>query len=237
MCGRYTLFSDKEALAERFRFPSTELAELTPRYNIAPTSQILTVRAQDGERQPTLMRWGLIPHWAKPGQKLPLMINARVESVADKPAYRTALRTHRCLIVANGFYEWQPAIGPARRKLPHWIGLANREAFSMAGLYCSRRVEEELLNERELSCAIVTCPANEAVAPIHERMPVILHPEAEASWLDPELDGKAEELLRLLRPVPAESLLTQAVGFGVNSVKNDDPSLLEPGDDPQLGFD
>ncbi len=236
MCGRYTLHTEKEVLAKRFELDLAELSEVPARFNVAPTDRVLTVRIHDQKRGPEWMRWGLIPHWAKPGEKRPPMINARVETAARTAAYRDAFRRHRCLILADGFYEWQPPRGPAKRKLPHWIHLASREPFAMAGIWAWWRPKDDLVAEPVLSCSILTGPANAAIEPLHDRMPVILHPEAEGPWLDPALDGKPDELRKLLVPVPAEQLRAHPVGFGVNSVKNDDPSLIEPGDDPQLGF-
>ncbi len=236
MCGRYTLHTEKEVLARRFELDAEELAELTPRYNVAPTNSVLVVRAHEGLRRAEFMRWGLIPHWAKAGDKRAPLINARAETAASSPAFRAAFKRHRCLILADGFYEWQKPTAPAKRRLPHWISLESGEPFAMAGLWAYNKREDDLLAEAVLSCSILTVDANALVAPIHERMPVILRPAAEAPWIDADLDGKTDELLDLLAPVDASELVARPVGFGVNSVKNDDASLLEPGDDPQLGF-
>jgi putative SOS response-associated peptidase YedK len=237
MCGRYTLHTEKEALAARFDFDPAEIAALKPRYNVAPTDPVLAVRVQDGARHAALLRWGLVPYFAKAINALPLMINARVEGVAKSGAFRDALREKRCLIPADGFYEWQKAAPLARRKVPHLIGLASGEPFAMAGLWARWRAKDDLAAEPLYSCTILTAPANAAIAPLHDRMPVILPRDAEARWLDPALDGDVDALLALLQPVPAGALEAHPVSIKVNSVKNDDPSLLEPStEDPQLGF-
>ena len=135
MCGRYTLHTEKELLARRFEVDLDGLGPLAPRYNVTPTQPVLTVRAADGKRFAESMHWGLIPHWTQDRAKLPPMINARCETVATRPAYRDPFRARRCLILADGFYEWQPAVGLGRRKIPHWISLPDREPFAMAGLW------------------------------------------------------------------------------------------------------
>jgi putative SOS response-associated peptidase YedK len=237
MCGRYTLHTEKEALAERFGFDPSDLAELKPRYNIAPTDPVLAVRVVEGARRAGMLRWGLVPYWARAIGALPLMINARVEGVAEKAAFREPLRQRRCLIPADGFYEWQAAGPLAKRKVPHFIGLRSGEPFAMAGLWSRWRPRDELAAEPVYSCAILTTDANAAVAPLHDRMPVILPRELEARWLDPALDDDVDAILALLQPVAAGELAIHPVSTRVNSVKNDDASLLDPSaDDPQLGF-
>jgi putative SOS response-associated peptidase YedK len=237
VCGRYTLHTEKEALAERFEFDPAALSGLAPHYNIAPTQNVVSVRARDGVRSASLMRWGLVPWWASAIGGQPLMINARVEGIADKPAFKEPFREKRCLILADGFYEWQKTGGPAKRKIPHLISLASGEPFAMAGIWSRWRPKDQLDLEPLYSCAIITTDANPAVRPLHDRMPVILPREAESYWLDPALDGDVEALLALLTPVPANTLQLHPVSSRVNSVNNDDPTLLEPDkDDPQLGF-
>ena len=237
MCGRYTLHTEKEALAERFGFDPAELAALRPRYNVAPTDPVLAVLLRDGVRHATLLRWGLVPYFAKAIKALPLMINARVEGVAKNAAFRDALREKRCLIPADGFYEWQKAGPLGKRKVPHFIGLESGAPFAMAGLWSRWRPKGELVAEPLYSCTILTAPANATVAPLHDRMPVILSRDAEARWLDPALDGQVDALLALLQSLPASALEAHPVSIKVNSVRNDDPSLLAPSsDDPQLGF-
>jgi putative SOS response-associated peptidase YedK len=232
MCGRYTLHTEKEALAERFGFDPADLALLAPRYNIAPTQDVVSVRVRDGKRQAELVRWGLVPWFAKGVDAQPLMINARVETLADKPAFRDALRRRRCLIPADGFYEWRAS---GKTKLPHWIGLRSGQPFAFAGLWSYWKPKPPQAGEPVVSCAIVTTDANAAVRDLHDRMPVILPRDAEGYWLDPALDD-VDALLALLTPVDAAELDVHPVSPRLNSVANDDASLLEPpqGDDPQL---
>jgi putative SOS response-associated peptidase YedK len=237
MCGRYTLHTEKEALAERFGFDPAALAAQPPRYNIAPTQNILTLRAAGGAREPRLMRWGFVPPFATEIGAQALMINARIETLAAKSAFRDSLRAKRCLVLADAFYEWQAGSGSHKRRIPHLVARADGEPFAMAGIFAEWRRRGELLAETLLSCAIVTTAANAAVAKLHDRMPVILPRDAEARWLDPTLDGDTEALLALLAPVPAEELHTHPVSRRVNSVNNDDPSLLALDDsEPSLGF-
>jgi putative SOS response-associated peptidase YedK len=232
MCGRFTLHTPKEILAARFAVDLGGV-DLAPRYNVAPTQPVLAVRAGEaGARRAELMRWGLVPTFAKEA-KSSGMINARVESAATRPAYRVAFRRHRCLILADGFYEWQR--GGRGGKTPYWISLASGEPFAMAGLWSFWRARELFATEPVISCAILTAPANPAVAPIHDRMPVILHPEAEAAWIE-RGEQDVERLRALLVPVPAEALRAVPVGLRVNSPRNDGPDLIRPEDIPRLGF-
>jgi putative SOS response-associated peptidase YedK len=232
VCGRFTLHTPKEILAARFAVDLSSV-DLAPRYNVAPTQPVLVVRAgEQGARRADLMRWGLVPTWATEA-KSSGMINARVESAATRPAYRVPFRRHRCLILADGFYEWQA--GGRARKTPYWVSLASGEPFAMAGLWSFWRARELFATEPVLSCAILTAPANEAIAPIHDRMPVILHPEAEAAWIE-RGEQEVERLRALLVPVPAEALRAVPVGLRVNSPRNDGPDLIRPEDIPRLGF-
>ncbi len=237
MCGRYTLHTEKEALAARFDFDPDDLEALAPRYNLAPTQNAVTVRTDRGGRVGSFMRWGLVPSWAKALSGLPQMINARVEGVETKPSFRVPFRRQRCLIPADGFYEWQAPIPPAKRKIPHLIGLASGEVFAMAGLWSVWQPKGVEDTDPLYSCAILTTAANDAVRGIHARMPVILPRMSESAWLDPELDGNVEALLALLAPIDAAELRAHPISTRVNSVRNDDPSLLALAtDDPQLGF-
>ncbi len=234
MCGRYTLHTEKEALAERFHFDPGALAELKPRYNVAPTDPVLILRRAGEGWEPKLVRWGLAPPFSKDVGSLQLMINARIETLAKKSPFRESLRAQRCLIPADGFYEWT---GGKSKRIPHLIARADREPFAIAGLFAEWRRKDDLFGETVLSCTIVTTAANAAVAKLHDRMPVILPRETESRWLDPALDEDTESLLALLRPVPSEALEVFPVSRRVNSVKNDDPTLLVPDDsEPSLGF-
>ncbi len=218
MCGRFTIFADPERLAERFQASLPE-AGLQPRYNAAPT-QHLPVILNDGPRAIQLLQWGLIPFWAKDPTIGSRMINARSETLAEKPAFRTAFKKRRCLVLADGFYEWQKT---ATGKQPMRITLASGEPFAMAGLW-------EMWNAPDGSplrtFTIVTGEPNELVAPIHNRMPAILLPEHEAIWLD----NAAEPAIwqHILRPYPAGRMSACPVSRRVNFVGNDDPSLVTP---------
>jgi len=219
MCGRFTLTTNLGAIAKRFgvaRF----LEEVGRRYNIAPTQPVIVVN-DDGTRHLTRMQWGLIPSWAKDPAIGNRMINARAETVATKPAFRAALRKRRCLIPADGFFEWTPA---GRRKQPVYITLKTREPFSFAGLWESWTSPE---GEEIWSCTIITTEANELLKPIHDRMPVILAKDAEAVWLDPTIQDP-ERLLPLLKPYQAEEMEVYAVSTKVNSPTNDGPECIEP---------
>jgi len=221
MCGRFTLTTNLGAVAARFgvsRF--LEEAGRVPRYNIAPTQLVIVVN-DDGTRHLTQMRWGLIPSWAKDPAIGNRMINARAETVATKPAFRVALRKRRCLMPADGFYEWQP-IG--RRKQPVYITLKTREPFSFAGLWETWTSSN---GEEILSCTIITTEANELLTPIHDRMPVILTRDAEAVWLDPAIQDPAR-LLPLLTPYRAEEMEVYPVNLRVNNPGNDGPECIEP---------
>lgn len=227
MCGRFTLHSPKDFIGARFGVDLSGFGELAPRYNIAPTQQVLAVRVRDGTREARRMRWGLIPHWAKADARLPLMINARCETLAARPAYRDAFRSHRCLIPADGFYEWRTNDGRKTPKTPYFLRLADGEPFAFAGLWAHWRGGAEPIT----SCAIVTAPANSALAPIHDRMPLILPREHEAAWLDPE-QRDPDALQDLLAPVGPERIAARVVSALVNSVDHDGPKLIEPAPDP-----
>lgn len=217
MCGRYSLTADPEELARRFEFAG-DWKHLAPRFNVAPTQQVLAVVGGD-ERRAGLMRWGLIPHWAKqrrPGRPL---INARAETVAERPAFRAAFRRRRCLVLADGFYEWQRAGGSKR---PMRIVLDSEEPFAFAGLWS---VWTDPEGQRISSCAIITTEANDLLKPIHDRMPVILPRDAEGFWLDPGVDDSGV-LGSLLVPYASDAMATYEVSVLVNSATNDSPEVI-----------
>lgn len=221
MCGRYTLTDpNPDRLRARFGLrESIEIAE-QPRFNIAPTDPVLAVRRRaEGERDLGRLRWGLVPgRWAERGGR-PL-INARAESLASQPAFAESFRERRCLIPADGFYEW---LRDARGKRPVWIERADGELFAFAGVWAALPAKDG--SGVLQSCAIVTCPPNELVRPIHDRMPVILTPRNEAAWLEPE--AEEEELLALLAPIASAALAMREVSDAVNDVRNDGPELIE----------
>jgi putative SOS response-associated peptidase YedK len=219
MCGRYTLATSEAALQAEFGLDEIP-ADYRPRYNIAPSQEVLAV-IRDGDRlRAGWLRWGLIPFWAKDPSIGNRMINARAETLATKPAFRQAFERRRCLIIADGFYEWQ-AEGAV--KVPYWIHREGRRPFAFAGLWDRWRPPE---GEPIVSCAIVTTRATEALRPIHERMPVILPPGARERWLDP--DAGREELMALLTPYPGADLAAHAVTTLVNSPRNDIPECIAP---------
>jgi putative SOS response-associated peptidase YedK len=218
MCGRFTQAADGEIIFKVFELP--EPPELAPRYNIAPTQDVAAVRIVAGGRRLALLQWGLIPSWAKERAMGARMINARAETLAEKPAYRSAFRARRCLIVADGFYEWQKTGG---RKQPCFIGFRDGRPFGFAGLWERWHGEGEAAVE---SCSIVTTEANELLAPIHDRMPVIIDPKQFALWLDPSVTDTSR-VGELLRPYPSEAMEAYPVSLLVNNPANDAPACRE----------
>ena len=227
MCGRYSLTGPNPAQV-RARFGLEESVEVRRRFNVAPGDDVVCVTTtRDGAPRGELLRWGLVPHWAKDPATGFKMINARAETVADKPAYRDAFARRRCLVVADGFYEWRREA--SGRKAAHWITRSDGEPFAFAGLWATwRRDTDDPLALR--TCSIVTTRANARVAELHDRMPVILPPEAEAAWLD---HATPEPVLQeLLRPFPAVQTAMRPVGPAVNDARYDGPACLEPPPEP-----
>jgi len=222
MCGRFIITSPPEAFRALFEYD--EQPNFPPRYNVAPTQPIAIVRVVGGKRQFALVRWGLLPSWVKDPKTFSLLINARGESAADKPAFRAAMRRRRCLIPVDGFYEWQNIGG---RKRPFFIRAKSGRPFAFAGLWETWTGP----NGEELeTVAIVTTTANRALAPIHERMPVIVPPDAFGLWLNAsEVDVHAAAAL--IVPAPDEFLDAYEVSTAVNRVANDSPALIAPAPD------
>ncbi len=219
MCGRYTLKNPMDVLAEYFEvedYPSS----LTPSYNIAPTQEVAAVVEEDEKRKLEMLRWGLIPSWAKDPAIGNKMINARAETVSEKPSFRAAFKKRRCLIVADGFYEWQKT---DNGKQPYHFKLKDSSPFAFAGLWETWDKEGEEIR----SCSIVTTDANDLMNEIHHRMPVILHPENYGVWLDQGFDEK-EALMDLLRPYPSDQMEAYPVSRRVNKPANNEPSVIEP---------
>ena len=218
MCGRYALTSNLDNLQARFNFEARDL-EYQPRYNIAPTQQSLVV-TNDGNRRGEYMRWGLVPFWAKDIKIGYRMINAVGETVSTKPAFRTAYKKRRCLVLANGFFEWRK-VGKAR--IPSYLHLGGQTPFAFAGLWETWKSPE---GETIKSFTIVTTQPNQLVKPIHNRMPVILSQETEALWLDP-ITEDPQTLDKLLVPAPAEYMSGYQVSELVNSPKNSGPECIK----------
>jgi putative SOS response-associated peptidase YedK len=237
MCGRFTLRTPVAVLIEHFDLGvrgDRQLPLFEARYNIAPTQEILVVRSNPevGQRTADTMRWGLIPSWSKDakGGSGPPMINARAETLATKPMFRSAVRQHRCLIPADGFYEWQQTAGGSRgKKQPYFIHRPDDGPFAFAGLWDVWKQPNSEPSNKPLtieSCTIVTTEANATLRELHERMPVVLAPSDYAKWLDPNVENPAE-LEHLLAPCGEEELVAEPVGTHVNRVSNDDPRCIE----------
>jgi putative SOS response-associated peptidase YedK len=240
MCGRFTLRASREVIAEQFSL--LEVPPLSPRYNIAPRQPVGIVRAQVGVadaadrsqgdwpetpvakmpfRQLTFARWGLIPSWARDPAIGDRLINARAETLSTKPAFRQAFRYRRCLIPADGFYEWARE---GNRKRPYFFRLPGDQLFAFAGLWDRWEGADHSVLE---TCTIITTEANDIVRPIHDRMPVILPPEAYDVWLDPQIT-QPEKLVANLRPFSAEKLEVIPVGTWVNNPTFEDPRCILP---------
>lgn len=218
MCGRFSLSSSPAVIAEIFHV--LNVPELLPaRYNIAPSQPVAVVRATEGGRELAFLKWGLVPPWARDAKIAP--INAQAETAAVKPFFRNAMKKRRCLIPADGWYEWQATGG--KQKQPYFFGPKDRKPLAFAGLWESCELEGVAIS----SCAVLTTNANQLAAPVHSRMPVILPPQAYDAWLDPENQDVAS-LQDLLRPSPAELLKSYPVSTWVNSPRHDDPRCLEP---------
>lgn len=214
MCGRFALHAQPDVIA--LQFGLVELPVWSPRYNIAPATLILMVMGGPSRRA-VCGRWGLIPSWAKEPVTGKGFINARAETLGEKPAFRGAFRKQRCMVPASGYFEWTTVAG---RKLPYYIRPASEALFGIAALY------EPGPRGEEGTCALITTEANPATREVHDRMPAILRPADYALWLDPAAPPGV--LMELLRPYPGESVLAYPVSSRVNSVKNDDEQCLAP---------
>ncbi|HET9718732.1 MAG TPA: SOS response-associated peptidase [Solirubrobacteraceae bacterium] len=221
MCGRYTLSAPDPARL-RLRFPVGEEVEIRPRFNVAPGDEVLAVSAdREGRPRGELLRWGLVPPWSNPDESALKMINARAETLEERPAYREAFRRSRCLIIADGFYEWRRQTAGPRQ--PFHIARPDREPFAFAGLWTVWRDERRTLR----TCTILTTAARGPVASLHDRMPVVLPPGGEGEWLS---GSSREHLLELLGQSVAEHLELRPVSTAVNDARHDEPDCLaEPG--------
>ncbi|MBN2328715.1 MAG: SOS response-associated peptidase [Candidatus Omnitrophica bacterium] len=219
MCGRFSLISSEELIKKIFRL---NRAPLQRRFNIAPSQDAPVIRITHdcGDREMVWMRWGLVPSWAKDPSIGSRMINAKSETLFDKPSFRKAARVRRCLIPADGFFEWKKE---KNAKQPYYIHLRDESPFAMAGLWEVWKAEDGGLLE---TCTIITTDANELILPIHNRMPAILPAEACGVWLDPDRQDP-ETLQPLLRPYDAHEMALRPVSRAVNNPRNDDPSCIE----------
>ncbi len=229
MCGRFTLFHSTDAIAQAFNLtkstqatpfqggvPLTDIPAVTPHYNIAPSQEVATIRQEGETRQLQPMRWGLIPAWSKEAKIGNRLINARAETLSEKPSFRNAFKHRRCLIVADGFYEWQKEGTP---KQPYYIRLKDEKLFAFAGLW---EVWRSPAGEEIKSCTIITTVANDSIKFIHARMPVILASEIYQVWLALESSPPATVFSQ------SESLTFFPVDKMVNSSSNDNPNCLKP---------
>ncbi len=222
MCGRYTLTADAESI--QLAFDLETVADWRPRYNIAP-SQLAPAITSENPARLSFLKWGLVPSWAKDPAIGSRMINARTETAAEKPSFRAAFKRRRCLVPADGFFEWARQGG---RKAPMYIHLENRDLFAFAGLWESRARPDGSKLE---TCAILTTEANELIRPLHHRMAVVLPPEHYDTWLSPKTP--AEELMLLMSPYPAEKMRVYEVSPQVNHPANDYPAVIEPFEPPR----
>lgn len=221
MCGRFAQTASASVIAQQFGVAVPP--GLAARYNIAPSQPVAVIRIAPGSasRELVLVRWGLIPSWAKDPKMGFQCINAKAETAAEKPSFRGAFKARRCLVLATGFYEWRVQ---GRVKQPMWIGLKSRGPFAFAGLWEQWRPPD---GEAIESCTILTTDPNELLQPIHNRMPVILPPDSYGQWMDPHVQ-QAASLAALLRPYPSEELEACQVGALVNNPRHDAPDCLEP---------
>lgn len=228
MCGRFTLkYPDLETLAEDLGVPLESLALYRARYNIAPTDEHLIVRAPHEDREVTLAKWGLVNFWAKDGKGAARQINARSETIETSRAFREAFQRRRCVVPADGFFEWT---GPKEDRQPLWFHRPDGKLFFFAGLYESWRPKP---TEWQTTFTIVTTDSNELIRPFHDRMPVVLSDEEVDDWLFPGQEDMAL-LRRMLDPAPEGALVFTPVSKRANSVKNDDLGVLEPALDVEV---
>lgn len=218
MCGRFNLHSRMNLLLQQFAVEDAP-TELLPRYNVAPSQDVLVIRQQDGRRRIDPMRWGLIPAWAKDPKVGYTMINARSETAAEKPSFRAAMKYRRCLIPADGFYEWKRE---GKNKQPYLFRRADELPFAFAGLW---EGWDQGTGPIE-TCTILTTSANELMATIHDRMPVILSPNDYATWLNPD-ERDAAKLTYLFEPIPADDFVAYPVNPIVNNARNEGPQCME----------
>jgi len=221
MCGRFALFLEPGAFLDIFGCPPPD--ELEPRYNIVPDRGIVAVRAGENGREAVRLRWGLLPPWADDPADRGRQINARSETVFEKPSFKSAARRHRCLIPASGFYEWQKRAGQSQ---PFFIHRADEASLAMAGIWRESRFGEAVVE----SCSILTMAAYPSISGIHHRMPVMLRPSVWEAWIDPTCND-INKLRDALQPLPESEIAAHPVGRAVNNPANDSYRLIERQDE------
>ncbi|HJU81245.1 MAG TPA: SOS response-associated peptidase [Acidimicrobiia bacterium] len=224
MCGRFSLSGDIDFYADYFG-ASAVVEGLPPSWNVAPTDQVYVVAEREGKRVLETMKWGLVPHWAKSTKSI--QINARSETVATTPAFRDSFARKRCLIPADGFYEWE---SPEKGRIPHWIHRADGFPVGFAGIWSTRRDDN---GEWTRTCSILTTKGRGVVASLHDRMPIALPSESWTTWLDRSLTD-AEEASRSLKPIDDDLWMEREVSSRVNSVRNNDARLWDPPEQGRL---
>ena len=217
MCGRFSLTASGETIAQQFDL--AEVPDIPKHYNIAPTQTVATI-VVDNKRKYQTMRWGLIPHWAKDSKISSRLINARVETVTEKPSFRNLIKQKRCLVIADGYYEWQSQKG---RKQPYYFQIDKHQPFAFAGLWDTWRSPDGEI----MSCTLLTTDASAEVSPVHHRMPVIVPPQAYSQWLDPSITAP-EAVLPLLNSDIYQSLSSYRVSPVVNNPTNDSAECVQP---------
>lgn len=219
MCGRFTLHTSESRIREALGLEHSDPIGLKPRYNIAPSQDIPIVRDTDSGRTLSMAQWGLVPHWWKEPKNKYSTINARIETVAEKPTYRTSFKQQRCLIPADGFYEWKSV---NKKKIPHYIRMRDGGVFAFAGLWDHWEGKDQVFD----SCSIIVMPANEIMKQLHERMPAIIAPAHYDAWLDSRMSDK-EEIMGYLNSAPSSQLKPYPVSPWVNSPKHDDVRCIQ----------
>jgi putative SOS response-associated peptidase YedK len=220
MCGRYASTLPPEMMVDLFRLLKS--VEMVPRFNIAPTQPIVAIWEAEGRREARFARWGLVPGWVKDPREFPLLVNARVETMAEKPAFRDALKHGRCIVPASGYYEWHT--NPDKSKQPYYVTMADDQPMALAGLYVSWMGP----NGEEIdSVATITVPANAQLSEIHDRMPAILRGDEIEDWLNVR-EVRAREAGQLALPLEDGALKFHPVSTRVNSARDDDPGLITP---------
>ena len=220
MCGRFTLSTSNDDISALF--DGLTIPALTPRYNIAPTQQVFCIRTHSLNLEPCQLRWGLVPSWAKDLKMGSKMLNARSETASSKPSFRSAFKKRRCLVLADGFYEWKKV---GSKKQPYWIQV-NESLFAMAGLWETWK-DPSADGAIVETCTVLTTQANDAMSDLHDRMPVILDPEDHEMWLDSNFH-EVEPLQKLMSPYANEAISMFPVSTMVNKPINDSPECIQP---------